>query len=123
MRRALARLEAEKQEKRNAKQAKRDAKRAKRDAKRDERDRIAEEEHEKRLEEIDTFIEESEKLRAEEDARLEQKRAAKRAKDEADGDFEFTDDTNPEAPADDSALPAPAPTDDGSVSPSEDKAD
>ena len=88
MRRALARLEAEKQEKRDAKQAKRDAKKAKRDAKRDakkakieERERLEEEEHNRRLEEIDTFIEESEKLQAEEDERIEEKKRAKREKD------------------------------------------
>ncbi len=123
MRRALARLEAEKQEKRDAKQAKRDAKRAKRDAKRDERDRIAEEEHEKRLEEIDTFIEESEKLRAEEDARLEEKRAAKRAKDGDADDFNLADDATPVPTTDSSALPAPTSTSGDDASSSDDKAD
>lgn len=97
MRRAMARLEAEKQEKRDAKQAKRDAKKAKRDAKRDEKDRIAVEEHEKRLEEIDTFIEESEKLRADEEARKAEEEKAKLDAISAEFDADATDSASDDA--------------------------
>lgn len=83
MRRAIARLEAEKQEKRDAKRAKKEAKRAKKDAKKAEKAKARETEHEHNIEDIDTFIEENEKFKAEEEARLEEKKQSKRKKDRA----------------------------------------
>lgn len=78
MRRAIARIEAEKQEKRNAKRAKKEAKRAKKEAKKEEKAKAKETEHERNIEDIDNFIEENEKFRAEEEARLEEKKKSKR---------------------------------------------
>ena len=104
MRRAMARIEAEKQEKRDSKLAKRNAKKAKRDAKREEKDRIAEEAHEKRIEEIDAFIEESEKLKAEEEAKAAAEKQAKLDELSAESNIDIADDAKPIAPADNSSA-------------------